>query len=61
MDGAFLRCSHCGDRIGVYERIWVRHRDGTLEESSFLNIRDRALPIQLFHLGCLAPDTADDA
>jgi hypothetical protein len=56
----FLRCSHCGDRIGVYEPAWLELADGTLRSSSFLNL-PHDLPAgeraaRLWHLGCLAPD-----
>jgi hypothetical protein len=63
MDDQFPCCSRCGDRIGVYERIWVQHEDGALEESAFLRIRisDLARPIRLFHGGCLVPDTVREA
>ena len=37
---AFLRCALCGDRIGVYEPIWLELADGRLHRSSFLNLGD---------------------
>jgi hypothetical protein len=56
-----MHCAHCGDRIGVYEQLWLQLPDGTLDVSSFLNLtehlwRTRA-QIKFFHFGCLAPDT----
>lgn len=59
----FPRCEACGDRIGVYERIWVRHPDGRLESSSLLAL-DAELDTpsaQLYHTGCLAPSSGPDA
>lgn len=32
----FLRCAMCGDRIGVYERLWLELTDASLRRSSFL-------------------------
>jgi hypothetical protein len=32
----FLRCAMCGDRIGVYEPLWLELTDGSLRRSSFL-------------------------
>jgi len=54
---AFLRCLMCGDRIGVYEPIWLELPDGALRRSSYLNLgdhpgHDRS---RLWHLECLIP------
>lgn len=54
------RCAGCGDRIGVYEPIWLQHVDGSLANTSLLNLGDQVLTgaeaPRMFHLGCLAPD-----
>ena len=53
-----LLCARCGDRIGVYEPVWLELADGALRSSSYLNL-DRYAPYErsrLWHLGCLAPD-----
>jgi len=51
------RCRHCHLPIGVYERLWVRRADGSLDQSSLLNLRperdEHHLP--MWHFGCLAP------
>lgn len=54
----FLRCALCGDRIGVYEPIWLELADGRVRRSSFLNLGDypgydRS---RLWHLDCLMPE-----
>jgi hypothetical protein len=55
---AFLRCAQCGDRIGVYEPIWLELADGSLHRSSFLNLGDYPGYDQsrLWHLDCLIPE-----
>ena len=57
-DPGFPLCTHCGDRIGVYEPAWLVDADGSIRSSSWLNIdpdagQNRA---RLWHHGCLAPD-----
>jgi hypothetical protein len=51
----FLRCAMCGDRIGVYEPIWLELADGSLHRSSYLNLGDYLGhdPSLLWHLDCL--------
>jgi hypothetical protein len=53
-----LLCARCGDRIGVYERLWLELADGTLRSSSFLNLAQHELHgrARLWHHSCLAPD-----
>jgi hypothetical protein len=50
-------CGLCGDRIGVYEPIWLALDDGTLVASALLNLDDHRAAIhgdsQLFHIGCV--------
>jgi hypothetical protein len=55
---AFLRCALCGDRIGVYEPIWLEFADGSLHRSSFLNLGDHPGYDQsrLWHLDCVIPE-----
>ena len=65
-DLSFLVCTRCGDRIGVFEPLWVELSDGTIHSSSFLNLgqhlgneaRRRA---RFWHAGCLAPDAIPNA
>lgn len=53
-------CGVCGDRIGVYEPIWLALDDGTLVASALLSLDGHRPRIQgdprLFHVGCLDPD-----
>jgi len=53
-------CAGCGQRIGVYEPIWLEFGNGTLLSTSLLNIdqepSSEQQPERLLHLGCLAPD-----
>jgi hypothetical protein len=55
-------CSVCGDRIGVYEPIWLALDDGALVASALLNLDDHSAAIhgdpQLFHVGCVDQATA---
>ena len=49
-------CGTCGDRIGVYEPIWLALDDGTYVRSALLRLdeyraRHDDAPA-LFHLGC---------
>jgi hypothetical protein len=50
-------CCACGDRIGVYEPIWLTLDDGTVVVSALLNLddyRSRMRPdARLFHVSCL--------
>jgi hypothetical protein len=48
----------CGDRIGVYELLWLELVDGSLHRSSYLNLGDHPGhdPSRLWHLDCLIPD-----
>jgi len=50
-------CSHCGGRVGVYERLWFERGDGEVLTSSILNLRREGvdpLGVRLWHLECLA-------
>lgn len=53
-------CISCGERIGVYEPIWLQHADGTVANTSLLNLDDEHVrgehSPRLFHLGCLVPN-----
>lgn len=53
-----LLCAMCGDRIGVYEPLWLEMVDGSLHRSSYLNLGDHPGhdPSRLWHLDCLVPD-----
>jgi hypothetical protein len=52
-------CGVCGDRIGVYEPIWLALDDGTLVASALMHLDDHRDQIsgdpRLFHAGCLEP------
>jgi hypothetical protein len=52
-------CGVCGDRIGVYEPIWLALDDGTLVASALLKLDDHRETIhgdpRMFHVGCLEP------
>jgi hypothetical protein len=52
-----LVCTRCGERIGVYEPLWLELADGILRSSSFLSLGEHELPepARLWHHGCLAP------
>jgi hypothetical protein len=54
----FLHCAHCGDRIGVYEPVWLEYADGSVVESTLLSLGDpRALTAdgaRLLHDECRA-------
>jgi hypothetical protein len=54
-------CAHCGDRIGVYEPLWLELADGALHRSSYLNLGDypELDRSRLWHLGCLIPRASD--
>jgi hypothetical protein len=50
-------CWACGDRIGVYEPIWLTLDDGTVVMTALLNLDDHRSRMQsdarLFHVSCL--------
>ena len=50
-------CAHCGERIGVYEPLWLEVADGTLHSSSFPNLDRYAphAPARVWHHACFAP------
>ena len=54
----WLLCAMCGDRIGVYEPLWLELVDGSLHRSCYLNLGDHPGhdPSRLWHLDCLSPD-----
>jgi len=53
-------CGVCGDRIGVYEPIWLALDDGTFVASALLNLDEHRSRIngdpRLFHADCIDPD-----
>ena len=52
-------CATCGDRIGVYEPMWLELSDGSIHSTSLLVLRrDGGEPggATYYHHGCLAPD-----
>jgi hypothetical protein len=56
----FLHCAMCGDRIGVYEPIWLELPDGSVHRSSYLNLGDNPGydPSRLWHHDCLIREAA---
>ena len=50
-------CATCGDRIGVYEPLWVEQPDGTLSCTGMLEISRHTDGeqdvLRLYHFGCL--------
>jgi hypothetical protein len=52
-----LRCAECGDRIGIYEPLWLELVDGGHHISSYLNLGDHPGhdPSRLWHLACRIP------
>jgi hypothetical protein len=47
-----------GDRLGVYEPLWLELPDGTLRSTSYLNLDPHELceETSIWHHGCLVPD-----
>jgi hypothetical protein len=47
----------CGDRIGVYEPLWLELPDGDVHRSSYLNLGDYPAhdEARLWHIDCLIP------
>lgn len=52
-------CAFCGIVVGVFEPMWMELTDGTLRDSSLLNlagdIPSGASCTRMWHFGCLAP------
>lgn len=57
-------CATCGDRIGVYEPIWIEQTDGTLTTTGLLEMSQHSdgepHAVRLYHFGCLAPNRIPD-
>jgi hypothetical protein len=51
-------CAGCGDRIGIYEPIWVEHPDNGTVRSSYLNLAafERPQTWRAWHVDCLTPE-----
>lgn len=49
-------CAVCGDRTGVYERVWQELPDGTMVRTSLLKLSEQATGVEpglrLHHAGC---------
>ena len=52
----FVTCAHCGDRIGVYEEMWVSDAAGNLTVTGGPDARPLSDQARAFHRGCLNPD-----
>jgi len=50
-------CAVCGDRVGIYETVFVEHPEGTMC-SSYLNLdpATRHAPWRFLHFGCAVPE-----
>ncbi len=49
-------CAMCGDRVGVYEPIWLESPDSTIHSTSLLALSgdgDTPNSCVYYHLGCL--------
>ena len=61
-DWPFLHCACCGDRIGIYERLWWQMPDGSIVPSAFLPMRSspefRDGSSRHFHAACLVREPA---
>jgi hypothetical protein len=57
-EGWWKMCARCRDRLGIYEPIFVRHPDGRIDDTSFLNLPEplRSELPPCFHRGCLLVD-----
>lgn len=47
-------CAACGDRVGVYEPLWLQHPDGSVVSSALLELEVRHADGRIFHSACLA-------
>jgi hypothetical protein len=51
-------CGNCGERIGVYEPLWLQFSDGTVASTSLLKLdgepRSNSDHV-LLHVGCFIP------
>ena len=56
----FLICERCGDRIGLYEQMWVRDASGNVTATGGPDARQLPVGGQAFHAGCLVPDDAPE-
>jgi hypothetical protein len=57
-------CAGCGDRVGVYEPIWLETPDGGVHHTSLLALsgEDSTSPARVYyHLGCLPTDLVPEA
>ena len=52
----FVTCAHCGDRIGVYEPMWIQDAHGNVTRTGGPEARPLADQTRAFHAGCLSPD-----
>ena len=59
-DHMALYCTHCGERLGVYEPFLVQEAGGELRSSSYLNLsaRERSSPPRLWHPYCIGADAS---
>lgn len=51
-----LVCAECGDRIGVYERFWMQHADGTVASPRDSDPTENGA--RLIHDDCLNGESA---
>ena len=51
-------CAACGDRIGVFEPLWLQSSDGQIAGSTVIELNESSraeAPSALFHIGCITP------
>lgn len=55
-ENSFITCAHCGQRIGAYEPLRIEQPDGSVGESSYLNLAPWELETRprLWHPWCFA-------
>jgi hypothetical protein len=46
------RCSECDDRVGIYEPLAVEYDDGTVEQTSWLNVPTSRRTTRVWHAMC---------
>lgn len=51
-------CAACGDRIGMYEPLWLQKDDGTVVSSALLELGSEPGEARMFHSGCLTDAAA---
>jgi hypothetical protein len=53
-----ILCTTCGDRIGIYEPVWLEEPNGALTRTGLLKIKQAYSEphrLRLHHLNCRSP------